>query len=596
MIQPKSIKSDDSIRAALYARVSSQQQAQDGTIGSQVEAIQQRIAADGLLIEKEMRFVDEGYSGSTLVRPALERLRDLADAGGVDRLYVLSPDRLARKYAYQVVLVDELRRCGVDILFLNHELGRSPEGDMLLQVQGIVAEYERAQIMERSRRGKLHAARAGRVSVLTKAPYGYRYIPKCNGGGDAILNVVLEDAAAVRRMFQWIGADRLSIRQVCKRLEKQGVSSPTGNTWWNRGTVAAILRNPAYMGLAAYGRRRTGEMRKRPRPCRNSAEHPRRPRGVYAVDPREWVRFAVPAIVDADLFAAVAGQLDENRRRARARDARPASLLSGLTVCKKCGYCLCAIRGGPSHNRQPRYRYYRCIGRDGHRYGGQAVCDAKAIRADALEAAVWTDVCDFLRDPSRIAREHDRRLAGDEDDQRAGEKQQLADAINRNKRAIARLIDAYAEGSIQKQEFEPKVQAIRRRLEQFEAQRKTRDELEAGQAEMRLVIGGIEAFSAKVIQGLTGADFETKRDIILALVKRVEVNDDNIHIVYRINPQPGGPDPIAPVLQDCPTRARAMPSKSIDLAAEGVHHSGVGTPHRRFSPHILYKYIKCNYL
>src|SRR5882724_3913420 len=173
----QSPREGDSIRAAFYARVSSQQQAQDGTIASQVEALQRRIAADGLAIEKEMSFTDEGYSGSTLIRPALERLRDLADAGGIDRLYVLSPDRLARKYAYQVVLVDELRRCGVEIVFLNHELARSPEGDMLLQVQGIVAEYERAQIMERSRRGKLHAARRGSVSVFTQAPYGYRYIP-----------------------------------------------------------------------------------------------------------------------------------------------------------------------------------------------------------------------------------------------------------------------------------------------------------------------------------------------------------------------------------------------------------------------------------
>jgi site-specific DNA recombinase len=571
-----SIKSDQSsragasIRAALYARVSSRQQAQDGTIASQVEALQRRIAADGLAIEQEMRFIDEGYSGSTLIRPALERLRDLADVGGIDRLYVLSPDRLARKYAYQVVLVDELRRCGVEIVFLNnHELGRSPEGDMLLQVQGIVAEYERAQIMERSRRGKLHAARRGCVSAFTQAPYGYRYIPKYHGGGDAILNIVLEHAAVVRQIFQWVGVDRLSIRQVCKRLETQGISSPSGNAWWNSNTVATILRNPAYMGLAAYGRRRTGEMRQRPRPCRNSSEQPRRPRGIYATTPDQWVRFAVPAIVDEPLFAAVAAQLEENRRRKRARGTRPANLLSGLTVCKKCGYCMCAGRGGPPHNRPPRYRYYRCIGRDAHRYGGQAVCNGKAIAADTLEEAVWSDVCDFLRDPSRIAREFDRRLADEQDDRCAGEKQLLADAINRNQRAIARLIDAYADGSIEKEEFEPKVQSARRRLEQLQAQKKTQDEFEAGQAELRLVIEGIEAFSAKVNQGLRGADIDAKRDIILALVKRVEINDENIHIVYRVNP--GGSTPPtspSPILQDCPTRAGVMPPKSTAIRGE----------------------------
>src|SRR5262245_66309608 len=95
-----------------------------------------------------MQFLDEGYSGATLVRPALERLRDVSAAGSVDRLYVHSPDRLARKYAYQVLLVDEFRRAGVEVVFLNRALGQSPEDDLLLQVQGMIAEYERAKILD----------------------------------------------------------------------------------------------------------------------------------------------------------------------------------------------------------------------------------------------------------------------------------------------------------------------------------------------------------------------------------------------------------------------------------------------------------------
>src|SRR6516225_2526099 len=132
------------LRAAIYARVSSDQQAESGTIASQVAALEERIDGDGLVIDSELRFLDEGYSGSTLVRPALERLRDLAAAGAIDRLYVHSPDRLSRKYAYQVLLVDELHRCGVELIFLNRALGQTPEDELLLQVQGMVAEYERA--------------------------------------------------------------------------------------------------------------------------------------------------------------------------------------------------------------------------------------------------------------------------------------------------------------------------------------------------------------------------------------------------------------------------------------------------------------------
>jgi site-specific DNA recombinase len=158
------------VRAALYARVSSAQQAQQSTIASQVEALRERLRADGLSLEDDLCFLDEGYSGSTLVRPGLERLRDVAWAGGFTRLYVHSPDRLARKYAWQVLLVEELQRGGIEIVFLNRTIAVSPEEDLLLQMQGMIAEYERAKIMERSRRGKRHAARRGSVNVLCAAP------------------------------------------------------------------------------------------------------------------------------------------------------------------------------------------------------------------------------------------------------------------------------------------------------------------------------------------------------------------------------------------------------------------------------------------
>jgi len=162
------------MRVALYARVSSEKQAEANTIASQLAELRQRIAQDGCAIEEDDCFVDDGVSGTILVRPALERLRDQVAHGVLDRLYVLAPDRLARKASYQALLVDEFTRAGVELVFLNHALGKSPEDDLLLQVQGVIAEYERAKIMERARRGKLHAARQGSVNVLSQAPFGYR--------------------------------------------------------------------------------------------------------------------------------------------------------------------------------------------------------------------------------------------------------------------------------------------------------------------------------------------------------------------------------------------------------------------------------------
>ena len=172
-------------QVALYARVSSEQQAEAHTIASQVAALRERVTADGLTVSEAMQFLDEGYSGATLVRPALESLRDVIAAGSVDRLYVHSPDRLARKYAYQVLLVDELRRAGVEGIFVHRALGHSPEDALLLQVQGMRAEYERAKSIERHRRGKRHAAHVGAVQVRSGAPDGYRYGPQYEGGGQA---------------------------------------------------------------------------------------------------------------------------------------------------------------------------------------------------------------------------------------------------------------------------------------------------------------------------------------------------------------------------------------------------------------------------
>jgi len=278
------------LQATLYARVSSEQQAQAHTIKSQLAALQERIAADGLRLATELQFIDEGYSGATLVRPALERLRDRAAAGGVDRLYILAPDRLARKYAYQVLLVDELQRAGVELVFLNRALGQTPEDDLLLQVQGMVAEYERAKILERSRRGKRHAAQSGDVSVLSGAPYGYRYVRKADGGGQARYEIVFDEARVVRQVFTWVGQERRSINAVCRRLQEAGERTRSGKTSWDRTTVWDMLKNPAYQGEAAFGKTRVGSLQPRLRAQRGRPLQPRRAVSITEVAQDAWIR------------------------------------------------------------------------------------------------------------------------------------------------------------------------------------------------------------------------------------------------------------------------------------------------------------------
>lgn len=324
-------------QVAIYARVSSDQQAVAQTVASQVAALRERVASDGLVVPEAMQFLDEGYSGATLIRPALERLRDVVAAGAVDRLYVHSPDRLARKYAYQVLLVDEFRRAGVEVMFLNRALGQSPEDDLLLQVQGMIAEYERAKIIERHRRGKRHAARTGAVNVLSGAPYGYRYVSKYAGGGQARYDIVPEEARVVRQVFDWIARDRLSIGQVCRRLTQAGEITRTGKTVWDRSAVWGMLKNPAYRGNAAFGKTRQEPLRPRLRAHRGRPLPPRRAVSTVDVPQEEWLPIPVPALVEPDVFATVQEQLRENQRHARQSRRGALYLLQGLVQCQQCG-------------------------------------------------------------------------------------------------------------------------------------------------------------------------------------------------------------------------------------------------------------------
>src|SRR6202158_6403710 len=207
--------------AAIYARVSSDQQKEEKTIASQTAALVEFARSEGYSVPDEWVFQDEGYSGASLVRPGLERVRDLAAEGQIQAVLALSPDRLSRKYAYQVLLNEELGRHGVQVVFVKAPQSDTPEDQLLLQFQGMIAEYERAQILERSRRGKRHRARQGEVNVLSGAPYGYRYVRKSEERA-GYYEVIEAEAQGVRQVYELHTRDGLSIGGGTPRLDEKG--------------------------------------------------------------------------------------------------------------------------------------------------------------------------------------------------------------------------------------------------------------------------------------------------------------------------------------------------------------------------------------
>ena len=523
--------------AAFYARVSSDAQAREHTIDSQIAALKERIAADGYALEPDHAYVDEGYSGTYLQRPALEKLRDAVAAGSVDRVYVHAPDRLARRYAHQVVLIDELRRVGAEVVFLNRPIGETAEDDLLLQVQGVIAEYERAKLLERVRRGRRHAARSGSVSALTAAPYGYRYVRRDHGGGVARFEVVEDEARIVRLIFAWVGLDRSSLREVCRRLQQMGCRTQRGLAHWSVATIHGMLDNPAYVGRAVLGRSRVlpahPQLRSNRRNARSAPSVTRRIRDAH----EGRIEIAVPALVDPAVFEAAQKQLIENRKRKRDRRQGPRWLLQGLTVCRSCGYAYCAKRFGllPTDRSKSARHYYRCIGTEESRLHGAPKCGNPTVPGDKLDQIVWDQVRALLEDPNRVADEYRRRIGQVRDG--AAPSEQI-DRLDRQmaglKRSIDRLIDSYSGGLIDKAEFEPRITASKRRMSQLDQQRRIAFDTANAHRELSLVINRLEDFSAKVAQGIDRLDWIGKRNIIHTVVRRIEIDHDGIEVVFRI--------------------------------------------------------------
>jgi site-specific DNA recombinase len=446
--------------AAIYARVSSARQRKDETIGSQTAALRAHARQAGLQVPEEWVFEDEGHSGATLVRPALERLRDVAAGVGVDVVLCYAPDRLARKFAYQALLIEEFARAGTRVEFVKGPRGDSPEDQLLVQFQGMFAEYEKAQILERYRRGKQYRARAGSVNVLSGAPFGLRYVRRSEHTG-ACYEIVAGEATLVGELFRRYADEGASIAELTRWLSGLGVPTRTGKLRWDRSVVWGMLRNPAYTGRAMFGK--TMAVNQSPglnRRARLTGRLTPRPSKAVARPREEWVPIAVPAIVSEETFERVAARLEGNKRFA-SRNSKVPSLLQGLAACNGCGYGY--YRTSTRTTNKTIY-YYRCLGSDDYRYEGGRVCTNKPVRADYLDQVVWAHITGLLADPHLIRAEIDKRL----DQARTADpatqtRQRLELALAKASTAITRMIAAYSEQLLTIDELRTRMPDLRTR-------------------------------------------------------------------------------------------------------------------------------------
>ena len=363
------------MRAAIYARVSTERQERQQTIDSQLAALRAWASAQGHSLVEQHVFRDEGYSGSRLDRPGLDGLRDAVRDAAIDVVAVLSPDRLARKYAYQVLLLEEFRRAGCEVAFLHRPISDDPNDQLLLQIQGAIAEYERAVLAERFRRGKLQKARDGHIPSA-KAPYGYRYEPR----RDAVpARLVVDEAEAdmVRQLHAWVMEEGLTVRQCVKRLNAGPWVTRSGRQQWAPSVVHHVLSDPVYTGTAYANRFEYVVPKKaRCRSPRSGERTSRRPR-----PPEQWIAIPVPALIDQQAWDSVQDRLARNAATSFRHSKRHDYLLRCLL---KCGTCGLGIHGCyfPGHQGRRGRRYYRCARHESLTSGRESKCPQARIEAD----------------------------------------------------------------------------------------------------------------------------------------------------------------------------------------------------------------------
>jgi site-specific DNA recombinase len=520
------------MRTAIYVRVSTQRQAQTQTIDQQIDRLRRHVEAGGETLPDENVFRDDGYSGATLKRPGLDRLRDRAGMAAFDRVVLTDPDRLARNYVHQVLLLDELQKHGCRVEFLDRPMSQDPHDQLLLQIRGAVAEYERTLIAERTRRGRLRRFKAGELLPWTRPPYGYRMAadrPRDPSG------VTLDpaEAAVVAEMFAWYAEGRRSLHGLVDHLHAMGVPSPFGNPYWTGASVRGVLRNPTYTGRVYAGRTRY-----RDAATRRSATHPiGRPHGTAGPVPEaEWIEVGVvPAVVSRELFDRVRAKLAANRSLSARNNKVGTYLLRALVSCGRCGLA-CLARRLP-----PRSSYYVCTGKTRparHRNG--ATCPSRYIPSTVIDDLVWRDLCGLLQHPEAVAGAFRRAAVGAWHPQ---EFQARRERLRQGQASVGgqleRLTEAYLGGVIPLPEY-------RRRRGELEARAAALAEQEArlaGEAGRLDRAAGLAAsagaFCERVSAGLQDATFDRRRELVELLVDRVVVTDDQaeIHYVFPTSPQ-----------------------------------------------------------
>ncbi len=448
------------MKIAIYARVSSETQAKEGTIDSQIGALREYAKTHELTILHEC--IDDGFSGTNLSRPALDQLRDLTADHEIDAVLVLSPDRLSRNQLHQSILLDEFKRQNIKVLFVNQDYKDNPEDQLMLQMQGVISEYERTKILDRTRRGTIHSVKNGQV-IGGNVPYGYRFIPK-SMADKAHWEIDEAEAQIVRMIFDLYTKQGLRVPAIVKRLESDGIPNRSiHNKWWT-SSIYAILKNKSYTGMAYMYKTKSVEPAKSPKLDKYRKEK----NSSKADRPREdWIGILVPSIVERDTWEAAQRLLKRNAIHSRRNNSKNEYLLRGLVVCGLCG----SMASGQVSNQNT---YYSCGAKRNKNITSKPHEENISVHRAFLDEKIWAGLVELLENPTSMKEQLSKRL--DARNALIKSKRNQTDKTGKELEKLAiqekQIVDAYREGVIGLDELKEQKEQIATRRKVLEGKRK----------------------------------------------------------------------------------------------------------------------------
>ena len=512
------------MRAAVYARVSTDKQAEKYGIPSQIEALRKRCLERGwtvVLDGDKDAFVDDGCSGAELDRPALNRLRQAAREGRVDVVLSYDPDRLSRKLYHQMILAEEFEKQGIKLEFITQDMGTSPEDRMFFNMRGLVAEYEREKIRERTIRGSREKARQGKVVSAGAIPFGFRYNKE-----KATLEENSEQAQIIRLIFYTFANENLSLQSLADRINRLHIPTPRGGDKWRASTLGVMLRNEVYIGKMHQFRKYHVEPRLRRQPSTRN-----RKTSLILRPREEWITVKVPSLIPVELFEAVQRKLKTNADLSR-RNTKRQYLLSGLLYCSQCG----GRMGGHAIHDVPYYRCYRKDNPDRIPLdpgGRPQPCSCPEVKAEAIEPMVWDTICQLIKDPDFLIQELHRRNADNSQTKEILERElQLCQArLKTIPDEQRRLVEGYRKGLYADFMMREDMELIQREQRELE---KRKAELERQLAQRQLTQSQearIRSLTEKIGIGLDNLDFTGKQELLRLLVEKVLYDGQSIEIL-----------------------------------------------------------------